>query len=48
MSADLTGQANHIASTIQADIVKQKQAENNGGYTAVALRPTPTTRCTRT
>ena len=35
LSADLTGQANHIASTIQADIVKQKQAENNGGYTAV-------------
>jgi len=32
VSADLTGQANHIASTIQADIVKQKQAENNGGY----------------
>lgn len=31
-SADLTGQANHIAATIQADIVKQKQAENNGGY----------------
>ncbi len=35
VSADLTGQANHIASTIQADIVKQKQAENNGGYTAI-------------
>ncbi len=32
VSADLTGQANHIAATIQADIVKQKQAENNGGY----------------
>jgi len=31
-SADLTGQANHIAATIQADIVKQKQAETNGGY----------------
>ena len=37
VSADLTGQANHIAATIQADIVKQKQAENNGGYTAVAF-----------
>ncbi len=37
VSADLTGQANHIASTIQADIVKQKQAENNGGYTAVGF-----------
>jgi len=36
-SADLTGQANHLAATIQADIVKQKQAENNGGYTAVGF-----------
>lgn len=35
VSADLTSQANHLAATIQADIVKQKQAENNGGYTAV-------------
>jgi class I fructose-bisphosphate aldolase len=34
-SADLTGQANHIAATIGADIVKQKMAENNGGYRAV-------------
>jgi class I fructose-bisphosphate aldolase len=34
-SADLTGQANHLAATIEADIVKQKQATNNGGYTAV-------------
>ncbi len=34
-SADLTGQANHLAVTIQADIVKQKQAVNNGGYTAI-------------
>ncbi len=34
-SADLTGQANHLAVTIEADIVKQKQAENNGGYTAL-------------
>jgi len=33
-AADLTGQANHLASTIQADIVKQKQAENNGGFKA--------------
>ena len=37
MSADLTGQANHLASTIQADIVKQKQPENNGGYPAVGF-----------
>ena len=36
-SADLTGQANHLAATIQADIVKQKQAENNGGYRAVGF-----------
>jgi class I fructose-bisphosphate aldolase len=36
-SADLSGQANHLAATIQADIVKQKQAENNGGYKAVGF-----------
>jgi class I fructose-bisphosphate aldolase len=35
VSADLTGQANHIGSTIQADIVKQKLPENNGGYKAL-------------
>ncbi|SEO81713.1 class I fructose-bisphosphate aldolase [Aquisalimonas asiatica] len=35
VSADLTGQANHLAATINADIVKQKMAENNGGYPAV-------------
>jgi class I fructose-bisphosphate aldolase len=34
-AADLTGQANHLAVTIEADIVKQKQAEGNGGYTAL-------------
>jgi len=34
-SADLTGQANHLAATIEADIVKQKQATNNGGFTAI-------------
>ncbi|GIX21419.1 MAG: fructose-bisphosphate aldolase [Gammaproteobacteria bacterium] len=34
-SADLTGQANHMAATIEADIVKQKMATNNGGYLAV-------------
>ncbi|MCR1567503.1 class I fructose-bisphosphate aldolase [Mixta sp.] len=32
VSADLSGQANHLAATIGADIVKQKMAENNGGY----------------
>ncbi len=35
VSADLTGQANHLGVTIEADIVKQKQAENNGGYKAL-------------
>jgi len=34
-SADLTGQANHLSSTIEADIVKQKQPTNNGGYPAI-------------
>ena len=34
-SADLTGQANHLGVTIQADIIKQKLATNNGGYTAM-------------
>ncbi|MCZ2288294.1 MAG: class I fructose-bisphosphate aldolase [Anaerolineales bacterium] len=35
VSADLTGQANHIGVTIEADIVKQKLAENNGGFIAL-------------
>jgi len=34
-AADLTGQANHLGVTIQADIIKQKMATNNGGYTAL-------------
>ncbi|MCD6102157.1 MAG: class I fructose-bisphosphate aldolase [Candidatus Cloacimonetes bacterium] len=34
-SADLTGQANHLGVTIEADLVKQKQPTNNGGYTAL-------------
>jgi len=34
LSADLTGQANHIGVTIEADIIKQKLPENNGGYNA--------------
>ncbi len=34
-SADLTGQANHLGVTIQADIIKQKLPERNGGYKAV-------------
>ena len=36
LAADLTGQANHIGVTIEADIIKQKLPENNGGYKAVA------------
>lgn len=39
-AADLTGQANHLAATIEADIVKQKQATNNGGYTAIGFGKT--------
>ena len=35
LSADLTGQANHLGVTIQADIIKQKQPVNNGGYKAI-------------
>ncbi len=35
VSADLTGQADHLGVTLQADIVKQKLAENNGGYIAL-------------
>lgn len=37
VSADLTGQANHLGVTIQADIIKQKMAENNGGYMALNM-----------
>lgn len=36
-SADLTGQANHLGATIQADIIKQKQPTNNGGYKALNM-----------
>jgi class I fructose-bisphosphate aldolase len=35
VAADLTGQANHLGATIEADIVKQKLPENNGGYNAL-------------
>lgn len=35
VAADLTGQANHLGVTIQADIIKQKLPENNGGYNAI-------------
>ncbi len=36
LAADLTGQANHLGVTIQADIIKQKLPETNGGYNAIA------------
>ena len=39
-AADLTGQANHLAATIEADIVKQKQAQTNGGYNAIKFGKT--------
>jgi len=35
LAADLTGQGNHLGVTIEADIIKQKLPENNGGYTAL-------------
>src|ERR1700676_4682262 len=37
LSADLTGQANHLGVTIEADIIKQKLPENNGGYQALNM-----------
>jgi len=37
LSADLTGQANHLGVTVQADIIKQKLPENNGGYLALNI-----------
>jgi class I fructose-bisphosphate aldolase len=40
VSADLTGQANYLAATLEADIVKQKQPENNGGFTALKFGKT--------
>ncbi len=39
-SADLTGQANHLGVTIEADIIKQKLPTNNGGYTAIKFGKT--------
>ena len=40
-SADLTGQANHLGVTIEADIIKQKLPTNNGGYKALASKENP-------
>ncbi|HWO00669.1 MAG TPA: class I fructose-bisphosphate aldolase [Blastocatellia bacterium] len=39
-AADLTGQANHLGVTIEADIIKQKLPENNGGYNALKFGKT--------
>jgi class I fructose-bisphosphate aldolase len=41
LSADLTGQANHLGVTIQADIIKQKLPENNGGYNMLNTKENP-------
>jgi class I fructose-bisphosphate aldolase len=41
VSADLTGQANHLGVTIQADIIKQKAPENNGGYLSLDSKENP-------
>ncbi|MFQ5492174.1 MAG: class I fructose-bisphosphate aldolase [Phycisphaerae bacterium] len=40
VAADLTSQANHLGVTIEADIIKQKQPENNGGFTAINFAKT--------
>jgi class I fructose-bisphosphate aldolase len=40
VAADLTGQANHLGVTIEADIIKQKQPENNGGFNAIKFSKT--------
>jgi class I fructose-bisphosphate aldolase len=39
-AADLTGQANHLGVTLQADIIKQKLPENNGGFKAISFGKT--------
>jgi fructose-bisphosphate aldolase, class I len=41
VSADLTGQANHLGVTIEADIIKQKLPENNGGFKAISSKENP-------
>ncbi len=41
VSADLTGQANHLGVTLEADIIKQKLPETNGGYNAVTSKDNP-------
>jgi class I fructose-bisphosphate aldolase len=41
VSADLTGQANHLGVTLEADIIKQKLPENTGGYNALSSKENP-------
>jgi fructose-bisphosphate aldolase, class I len=41
LSADLSGQANHLGVTLEADIIKQKLPENNGGYNALTSKENP-------
>ncbi|MEO8630541.1 MAG: class I fructose-bisphosphate aldolase [Betaproteobacteria bacterium] len=41
LSADLTGQANHLGVTIEADIIKQKLPENNGGFNVLNSKENP-------
>ncbi|MBI4852178.1 MAG: class I fructose-bisphosphate aldolase [Acidobacteria bacterium] len=41
VAADLTGQANHLGVTIEADIIKQKLPENNGGYNVLSTKESP-------
>ena len=41
LSADLTGQANHLGVTIEADIIKQKLPVNTGGYKAISSKENP-------
>jgi class I fructose-bisphosphate aldolase len=41
LSADLTGQGNHLGVTLEADVIKQKLPENNGGYLALSTKENP-------
>ena len=41
VSADLTGQANHLGVTVEADIIKQKLPENNGGFNVLSSKDNP-------
>jgi fructose-bisphosphate aldolase, class I len=41
LAADLTGQANHLGVTLEADIIKQKLPENNGGYEVLSTKEAP-------